>query len=167
MKLPFELLSFSLETEENLKAIKCFITDDDQGLHGAFKEIFKKSSFLLCCNHLWKDIIKRFRIFKLDLKQEEDLLEEIFGSNGKRENSLIGSPDEKTFEERSNIVVDKMNEFTHYGKKLGDWFHKNKLKKIYKHFCKIKWKYSELSIEYYTTNDVEGFFAKILSILKY
>ena len=46
------------DKEDGLMHIKLIITDDDESIYGPFKKKFTNTDFMLCCNHLRKDILK-------------------------------------------------------------------------------------------------------------
>ena len=155
-----KIKEFDLLNKNKLSQIQCFITDDDPGLHSAFQTVFPDSQFMLCRNHLKKDFQKVLGQFSVPDDARDELINEIFGSNGKREESLIGSENAQEFEERSNLILEKLTiyerKYKTKIKSLDEWFYEYMLKKIYNNHSKIKWTHDTNINNYYTTNDIES-----------
>lgn len=158
LSFALELKKFDLLNKNKLKDIQCFITDDDSGLHSAFRLIFPDSQFMLCRNHLRRDFKKVLGQYGVADDTKNEILENIFGTNKNRDNSLIASVDADDFEKRIEEVMGILSETEHkYTKKdLDEWFEKNLFRKIYNHHLKIKWTHQTTINNYYTTNDIEG-----------
>ncbi|CAF1072770.1 unnamed protein product [Brachionus calyciflorus] len=107
LRFVLELKHFSLCKKIEIEKIKCFITDDDEALHGAFKTIFKETDFMLCCNHMRKDIYKILNEYRLHGDEKEEIIEIVFGSQNDRSQSLIASEDSSIYAERANNLIDK------------------------------------------------------------
>lgn len=142
----------------NLDKIQCFITDDDEALHGAFKAVFKNSQYMLCCNHMRKNIVRKFNEFRLTDEEKEEYLELIFGNIKDRSSSLIASQTSEEYSERTNSLLEKLEKYKHPFRELtlDIWFLKYQVRKIYNSFTKIMWRHKSKVNDYYTTNDIEG-----------
>ena len=101
-------------------------------------------------------------ISKFDLEEEEkeEIIVMIFGENGKRKESLIGSESIKTFSQRLNVLNEHLIQYKHPKKEmnLSDWFIKYKFRKLYNNVWKVMKKHWAMVQDYYTTNDIEGFY---------
>lgn len=153
-----ELKQYDVINLDELDRIIAFISDDDPALHEAFKAIFPCSDFMLCCNHLQKDISRKLKEFKVDEPEKQDILKRIFGQQNDRSDSLIGSKTKTEFEDRANELLEHLEKYNHPTKDrdFSKYFENNKLPKIYNNFLKIKWKFSTKLNDFYTTNDIEG-----------
>lgn len=162
-----ELYAFDMVNERKLKNIKVIVTDDDEALHGAFKNIFSSSSFMLCCNHLKKDISRKLSQFKFDENNKKQILDYIFGTQNDRSLSLVGSQNENDFIDRTNELVEIIeNTNEDFSIDLNNYLVKLKLNKIFNNFCRILWSIKDrLNLnDYYTTNDIEGTNCKLKSL---
>ncbi|CAF1078926.1 unnamed protein product [Brachionus calyciflorus] len=153
-----ELKNFDKMHDNILSKIKCFITDDDDAIRGAFQQVFKNSEYMFCCNHLRKNLYRQFYQFDLEDEEKVKLIETIFGKLKNRKESLIGSGNKETFNERCNNLIRETKEIKHNFRitVLSEWLKKHLLNKIYKNFLKIIWKHDCAANDYYTTNDIEG-----------
>ncbi len=143
------------------------VTDDDEALHGAFKNVFNATNFLLCCNHLRKDINRKLGQLKFDDKNKNLILDFIFGSQNDRSLSLVGSKNEEIFIERTNELIELIESTNEsLSDDLNSYLVKLKLNKIFNYFCKIKWKVQDKHNlnDYYTTNDIESLNNKLKSL---
>lgn len=162
-----EIYLYDLKNEKKLKNIKVIVTDDDEALHSAFKNVFNSTNFMLCCNHLKKDIAKKLGQLKFDEKNKTAVLDFIFGSPNERSLSLIGSKNENDYINRTNELVELIqNSNENFGDDLNNYLVKLKLSKIFNNFCKIKWKIKQSTNinDYYTTNDIESLNCKLKSL---
>ena len=116
----------------SLLDIKTAITDDDPALHGAFKSVLAETEFLLCCNHLRKDIAKILPQFSVKEHESEEILIEIFGTVESRKKSLIGSSSLDEYESRLQSLLTKWQKLTRKCEKIStfsSWFVRFKSKK--------------------------------------
>lgn len=167
LRFATELYSYDLINLKKLKNVKVIVTDDDEALHGAFKSIFKKTNFMLCCNHLRKDINRKLGQYKFDDDNKKVILDYIFGTHDDRSESLIGSQNEDEFIEKTNELIKMITDSKeNFSADLNKYLIKLKLKKIMNNFCRIKWTSDEKNKinDYYTTNDIEGLNNKLKSL---
>lgn len=158
LSLANELKKYATSKNIDLSSVKCIVTDDDRGLRSAMKTVFKKASFMLCCNHLRKDFIKILNRYSVDHEDQNEILAGIFGNKNERQASLIGSENKKEFEHRAKTILKNLKEHEHsiWKLDLSDWFKKHMLLKIYNSFWEIVKANKSIVNDYYTTNDIEG-----------
>ena len=156
LKFAQEIKAFDLNNLNKLD-FKIVVTDDDVALHKAFKTVFPNSKFMLCLNHLRKDISKKMNQYRVPDEEKAEIVNLIFGSEKERNFSLIGSKNKNEFEDRLNYLLDECN-FKHpcINHSFDQYLKDNKIRKIYNNFCKIKWEFESIVNDYLTTNDIEG-----------
>lgn len=158
LKFAQEIKAFDLNNLNKLD-FKIIVSDDDVALHQAFKTVFPKTKFMLCLNHLRKDILKKMNQYRVPEEKKNEIIDLIFGSNNKRGTSLIGSKNKDEFEDRINYLLGECKHKHPFLKHSFDqYLIKNKFKKIYNNFCKIKWKFESIIKDYETTNDIKGIY---------
>jgi hypothetical protein len=156
LKFAKEIKAFDL-TNLNQLDFKIIVTDDDVALHKAFKTVFPKSKFMLCLNHLRKDISKKLNQYRVPEEKKSEIINLIFGSDKNRDTSLIGSKNTTEYEARMNYLLDECNHKHPFLKhSFEEYIKDHKIKKIYNNFCKIKWRFESIVTDYITTNDIEG-----------
>ncbi|CAF1099583.1 unnamed protein product [Brachionus calyciflorus] len=106
LRFALELKHYSACVKLDIEKIKCIITDDDEALHGAFKTVFTRTNFMLCCNHMRKDIYKILNDYNLKDEEKEEIIQLIFGINGDRSKSLITSEDSEIYADRANKLLE-------------------------------------------------------------
>lgn len=153
----FFLLNSELFPESNLN-VKNIITDDDSALHGAFKLVFKESNFVLCCNHMKKDIKRILGHFAIDENEKQEVLFSIFGNKLDRQDALIYADSYDDYKEKLKPLLHKWQDYLCRTKPVNqtfkDWFAKHKLKKIYENI--IKPNLDSLEKTYWTTNYIKS-----------
>lgn len=92
-----------------LDRIIAFITDDDAAIHEAFKAVFPDSDYMLCRNHLLKDICRKLNEFRVDESDKNEINKKVFGGQSDRTSSLIGSCSIEEFEDRANVISSILN----------------------------------------------------------
>lgn len=148
----------------SIHSIKKVITDDDSGLRNAFKLVFHRAEFMLCANHLRKDIITEMGQFDMTIIQKEKLLLDIFGEKGSRLKSLICSKNPEEYNDRvKNLAIewDNLKSKKNPKRSFKDYFFKNKYDKILETVIKPNMNNFNVLTEdqveqYFTTNDVES-----------
>ena len=160
LKFAQEIKAFDLT---NLNKLDFKITDDDVALHKAFKTVFPNSKFMLCLNHLRKDIITKMNQYRVPDEKKNEIVNIIFGSDRERHLSLIGSKDKEDFENRMNYLLEECkHEHPCLKHTFDQYLIDHKMRKIYNNFCKIKWEFESIITDYLTTNDIEGIFDFII-----
>jgi hypothetical protein len=97
----------------SIREVKRVVTDDDPSIRKAFELVFTKAEFMLCCNHLRKDVCHEINKFGPKAKQaKEEIVQDIFGSPGNREDSLIASKDKDDFNNKLGSLLNKWREIT-------------------------------------------------------
>lgn len=80
----YELKKYDMINLDELDRLITFITDDDPALHEAFKSVFPDADYMLCCNHLQKDITKKLKEFNVEEADKLQILNRIFGDKKNR-----------------------------------------------------------------------------------
>lgn len=140
----------------SLYDVKRIITDDDKGLHGAFKTVFTRSQFMLCCNHLQKNIEQNLGRFNDAEIHQPQILKSIFGSQDDRTGALINC---KTKEEYEKMLEPLLLQWEKISTKseassFATYFLKYKKTQIYENVILPAQNYN--IDHFYTTNDVES-----------
>ena len=142
LNLATELLKFdkiiNKNTDSSILDIKCMITDDDPALSDAFKSVFKKTDFLLCHNHIIRNILKHLNDFNISDEEKYSVIEKIFGNENNRDNCLVFSKNKEEFYRNLNLLTGKWKNINHKFKKqtFDDWFLKFIAEKIYEFIFK-------------------------------
>ena len=123
LRFATELKYYDKLHENKLQHTKLIATDDDESLHGAFRSVFTQTEFILCANHLRKDIKRKLAEFRIEEEQQMKILIDIFGQKKDRRASLFGSVDKHEFNERINIMMESFIKYEHPFKKtnLREW----------------------------------------------
>ena len=150
-----------IKLDSSILNIKRIITDDDQALHGAFKKVFTSTQFLLCCNHLVKDIERNLGNFLDSEKHKCRIIESIFGTRADRKRCLIASTSREEFESLLETLYSEWSEIkkvSNCKKSFADYFRKRKEKKIFEHVVEPNFGFESTFAggNYFTTNDVEA-----------
>lgn len=145
----------------SIHSVKKVITDDDSGLRNAFKLVFHKADFMLCANHLRKDISTEMGHFDMTKIQKEQVIFDIFGEQGNRSEALISCKSVEEYREKlEKLLVDWYEFKSNKNEKntFKDYFLKNKYDKILDAVIKPNMRnYNPDQIDqYFSTNDVES-----------
>ena len=110
-------------------------TDDEEALSSAFTENFKRTTHLLCSNHLRKNV--ECRLVELDIKgkEKEDVLADIFGPQVGEvyEGGLCDAESPESFCSQMGVLKEKWLKIKTKGLQFYQWFAKNKEKKFLYH----------------------------------
>ena len=155
--------------QDSIRNVKRTITDYDESIRNAFKLVFNKCQFMLCCNHLQKDIAREMGKNGFDGITKNKVLEGIFGTSVNRKDSLIGSRNYTAYKNKldelsiewKEILNNKSDNFTTY-------FLKNKAFKIYETVIRPNEEFYQSEqirdnfMEHYdTTNEIESINHKV------
>ena len=112
----------------DLSKLRCFGTDGEEALSGAFKQASPKAVHLLCSLHFRWNIKYKLKELRVAKNTQEIVLSDIFGSQ--QVEGLIDSEDEKEFELGFDILATKWKKLDSQGDQslnsFSRWFYQYK-----------------------------------------